>query len=133
MRRNCEAVNAGVRRLISPPQRLIAADPVSWACLKDRISKTRKQPLILHAENGNAMRAATLESRPAELGVLRSFSIPRVCIDNMYSQSLFRVVWTKSRGAGSIGLITPENHLPSKPILSVGGRVCRLVHPPTPP
>ncbi len=41
----------------------IAADLVSRACLRERISKGRKQPLILHADNGNAMRATTLESR----------------------------------------------------------------------
>ena len=52
----------------------IAADLVSRACLRERISKSRQQPLILHADNGNAMRAATLESRLEELGVLRSFS-----------------------------------------------------------
>jgi transposase InsO family protein len=56
----------------------IAADLVSRACLRERISKGRRQPLILHADNGNAMRAATLESRLEELGVLRSFSRPRV-------------------------------------------------------
>jgi hypothetical protein len=49
----------------------IAADLVSRACLRERISKRRRQPLILHADNGNAMRAATLESRLEELGVLR--------------------------------------------------------------
>ncbi len=32
----------------------IAADLVSRACLRERISKIRKQPLILHADNGNA-------------------------------------------------------------------------------
>jgi putative transposase len=36
------------------------------------------------------MRAATLESRLEELGVLRSFSRPRVSNDNPYSESLFR-------------------------------------------
>jgi transposase InsO family protein len=41
----------------------IAADLVSWACLCERISKSRQQPLILHADSGNAMRGATLESR----------------------------------------------------------------------
>ena len=61
-------------------------------CLRERISKGRKQPLILHADNGNAMRAATLESRLEELGVLRSFSRPRVSNDNPYSESLFRTV-----------------------------------------
>ena len=70
----------------------IAADLVSRACLRERISKGRPQPLILHADNGNAMRAATLESRLEELGVLRSFSRPRVSNDNPYSESLFRTV-----------------------------------------
>jgi putative transposase len=46
----------------------IAADLVSRACLRERISRGRKQPLILNADNGNAMRAATLESRLEELG-----------------------------------------------------------------
>ena len=70
----------------------IAADLVSRACLRERISKGRLQPLILHADNGNAMRAATLESRLEELDVLRSFSRPRVSNDNPYSESLFRTV-----------------------------------------
>ncbi|MEA5411463.1 IS3 family transposase [Synechococcus sp. BA-120 BA3] len=70
----------------------IAADLVSRACLRERISKGRKQPLVLHADNGNAMRAATLESRLEELGILRSFSRPRVSNDNPYSESLFRTV-----------------------------------------
>jgi transposase InsO family protein len=70
----------------------IAADLVSRACLRERISKGRKQPLILHADNGNAMRAATLESRLEELGVLRSFSRPRVSDDHPYSESVFRTV-----------------------------------------
>ena len=70
----------------------IAADLVSRACLRERISKGRPHPLVLHADNGNAMRAATLESRLEELGVLRSFSRPRVSNDNPYSESLFRTV-----------------------------------------
>jgi transposase InsO family protein len=70
----------------------IAADLVGRACLRERIGKGRRQPLILHADNGNAMRAATLETRLEELGVLRSFSRPRVSNDNPYSESLFRTV-----------------------------------------
>ena len=38
------------------------------------------------------LRAATLESRLEELGVLRSFSRPRVSNDNPYSESLFRTL-----------------------------------------
>lgn len=70
----------------------IAADLVSRACLRERFSKTRKQSLILHADNGNAMRAATLDSRLEELGVLRSSMSPRVSNDNPYFESLFRTV-----------------------------------------
>ena len=70
----------------------IAADLVGRACLRERISKGCRQPLVLHADNGNAMRAATLEARLEELGVLRSFSRPRVSNDNPYSESLFRTV-----------------------------------------
>jgi transposase InsO family protein len=61
----------------------------SWG-VAERISKGRKQPLVHHADNVNAMRATTLESRLEELGVLRSFSRPRVSNDNPYSESLFR-------------------------------------------
>ena len=70
----------------------LAAQLVSRACLKERVSRRRKQPLILHADNGTSMRAATLEVRLEELGVLRSFSRPRVSNDNPYSESLFRTV-----------------------------------------
>ena len=59
----------------------IAADLVSRARLRERISKGGKQPLVLHADNGNAMRAATLKSRLEELGGLLSFSRPRVSND----------------------------------------------------
>jgi len=88
----------------------IAADLVNRACLWERISKGRRQPLILYADNGNAMRAATLESRLEELGVLRSFSRPRVSNDNPYSESLFHTLSTQSRGAVSTGRTTPEGH-----------------------
>lgn len=58
----------------------IAADLLSRACLRERISKGRRQTLILHADNGNVMRAATLESRLEDLGVLRSFSRPSAAV-----------------------------------------------------
>ncbi len=63
---------------------------LSRACRRGRISKGRPHPLVLHADNGNAMRVATLENRLEELGVLRSFSRPRVSNDNPFSESLFR-------------------------------------------
>jgi putative transposase len=68
----------------------IAADLVGRACIRERISKGHKQPLIQHVDNGNAMRAATLEAWLEEQCVLRSFSRQRVRNDNPYSESLFR-------------------------------------------
>ena len=38
----------------------IAADLVSVACMHERIARGRNQPLILHPDNGNAVRAVTL-------------------------------------------------------------------------
>ena len=76
----------------------LAAELVSRACLKERISKRRSQPLILHADNGSSMRGAALEVRLEELGVLRSFSRPRVSNDNPYSESLFRTVKYRPKG-----------------------------------
>jgi len=67
----------------------LAADLISKACIWERISKQRQSRLVLHAENGSAMRAATLDVRLEELGVLRSFSRPRVSNDNPYSEALF--------------------------------------------
>jgi putative transposase len=68
----------------------LGADLISCACLRERISKRRQRQLTLHADNGGAMRSATLETRPEELGVLRSFSWPRVSNDNPFSEVLFR-------------------------------------------
>ncbi|WP_254940904.1 DDE-type integrase/transposase/recombinase [Cyanobium sp. Morenito 9A2] len=60
----------------------IAADLLSSAYIRERISKDRRQPVVLHADNGNNIRAARLEARLEELGVLRSFSRLRVSNDN---------------------------------------------------
>ena len=111
----------------------IAADLVGRACLRERISKGRPQPLILHADNGNAMRAATMESRLEELGVLRSFSRPRVSNDNPYSESLFHTLKPAGlpsaaipeRGRGlqlgsSIRFVTPSQRHSGKAI-----EICR--------
>jgi hypothetical protein len=68
----------------------LAADLISRACIRERISKRSQRQLILHADNGGAMRcSATLEVRLEELGVLRSFSRPRVSNDNPFSEALF--------------------------------------------
>ncbi len=69
----------------------LAAELISRACLRERISKRRQRQLILHADNGGAMRSATLETRLEELGVQNSFSRQRVSNDNLFSEVLFRM------------------------------------------
>ena len=52
--------------------------------MRERVCKGRKQPLIVHIDNGNAMRAANLGVRLEELGILRSFSMPKVSNEKPY-------------------------------------------------
>jgi len=66
-----------------------AANLVSRACLKERISKRQRQPQILHADNDSAIHAASLERQLEELGMLRSSSKPLVSNDTPYPESLF--------------------------------------------
>ena len=40
----------------------LAASLVSMACVRERIGKRRLQPLILHADNGNALAAGFSKS-----------------------------------------------------------------------
>ncbi len=46
--------------------------------------------LVLHADNGGPMKGATLKATMENLGVIASYSRPRVSDDNPYSEALFR-------------------------------------------
>jgi transposase InsO family protein len=48
------------------------------------------QPLVLHSDNGSPMKGATLLETLYRLGVVTSYSRPRVSNDNPFSESLFR-------------------------------------------
>ena len=48
--------------------------------------------LVLHADNGNAMRGNTMVSTLQWLGIVPSFSRPHVSDDNPYSEALFRTL-----------------------------------------
>lgn len=49
-------------------------------------------PLVLHSDNGAPMKAQTMKAKMEELGVLGSYSRPRVSDDNPYSEALFRTL-----------------------------------------
>ena len=46
--------------------------------------------VVLHSDNGSAMKGATLLMAMRELGVVPSYSRPRVSNDNAYAEALFR-------------------------------------------
>ena len=48
--------------------------------------------LVLHSDNGPAMRGSTMLATLQQLGVVPSFSRPHVADDNPYSESLFRTL-----------------------------------------
>ena len=58
-------------------------------CRKENIEKDK---LTLHSDNGGAMKGATMLATMQKLGVVASFSRPRVSDDNPYSESLFKTV-----------------------------------------
>jgi transposase InsO family protein len=63
--------------------------------LIDRICKEEgisKNQLTLHADNGGAMKGATMLATLQRLGVIPSFSRPKVSDDNPYSEALFKTV-----------------------------------------
>lgn len=58
-------------------------------CLREGVQRDQ---LFLHADNGGPMKASTMLITLQRLGVLPSFSRPRVSDDNAYSEALFRTL-----------------------------------------
>ncbi|WP_373092786.1 IS3 family transposase [Zhongshania sp.] len=50
------------------------------------------KPVVLHSDNGAPMKSQTMKAKMEELGVLSSYSRPRVSNDNPFSESLFRTL-----------------------------------------
>jgi len=59
------------------------------ACLRQGIDP---EGLVLHSDNGGPMKGATMLATLQKLGVVPSFSRPRVSDDNPYSEALFRTM-----------------------------------------
>jgi transposase InsO family protein len=65
------------------------------AALMERATReqsVRKNALVLHADNGGPMKGSTMLATLHRLGVLASFSRPRVSDDNPYAEALFRTL-----------------------------------------
>lgn len=67
----------------------VAAALMTRACSEGNVDP---RGLVLHSDNGKAMRGATMISTLQWLGVIPSFSRPHVSDDNPYSEALFRTL-----------------------------------------
>lgn len=67
----------------------LAAWLIEAACRSEGVERNT---LTLHSDNGGPMKAGTTLAKLQELGVIASFSRPRVSNDNPYSEACFRTV-----------------------------------------
>jgi putative transposase len=67
----------------------LASEMITRACLKQGINRDQ---LNLHADNGGSMKGATMLATLQWLGIVPSFSRPRVSDDNPFSESLFKTL-----------------------------------------
>jgi transposase InsO family protein len=67
----------------------IAAAMIARAGVENGVDRDR---LVIHSDNGAPMKGATLLATLQSLGIVPSFSRPRVYDDNPYSEALFRTL-----------------------------------------
>lgn len=67
----------------------LSAALLARGCLREGIA-AQERPLVLHSDNGGAMKGATMLAAMQNLGVMPSFSRPRVSNDNAHAETLFR-------------------------------------------
>jgi putative transposase len=66
-----------------------AAKLVEESCRRESVAFGR---LVLHADNGTPMKGRTMLAKLEQLGVVPSFSRPRVSDDNPFAEALFRTM-----------------------------------------
>ena len=64
----------------------LAAELLKRGTLREKVLEV----LILHSDNGSAMKGSTMLATMQNLGVVASFSRPRVSNDNAFAESLFK-------------------------------------------
>jgi len=67
----------------------LARDLIRQTCLRHGVDQKQ---LVLHSDNGGPMKGATMLATLQWLGIVPSFSRPKVSDDNPYSESLFRTL-----------------------------------------
>jgi putative transposase len=66
-----------------------AAELIDTTCAREGVVRNQ---LALHADNGVAMKGKTMLAKLEQLGVVSSFSRPRVCDDNPFPEALVRTL-----------------------------------------
>jgi transposase InsO family protein len=81
----------------------LAAELMTGICADHRLDAKK---IVLHSDNGGPMKGATMLATLQRLGVMPSFSRPRVSDDNPFSEALFRTLkycsWYPSMPFGSL-------------------------------
>jgi putative transposase len=67
----------------------LASALIDEACRREGIDRAG---LVVHSDNGPAMKGKTMLAKMQELGIVASFSRPRVSDDNPFSEALFRTM-----------------------------------------
>jgi len=68
-----------------------SSELASWLMRRTSLAEgLAGRSLVLHSDNGSAMKGATMLATLEQLGIAPSFSRPRVSNDNAYAESLFR-------------------------------------------
>ncbi len=67
----------------------LASVLIDEACRREGIDRAG---LVIHSDNGPAMKGKTVLAKMQELGIVPSFSRPRVSDDNPFSEALFRTM-----------------------------------------
>jgi len=80
----------------------LAAELVDAACAGEGFVRDQ---LALHADNGGAMKGKTMLVKLEQLGVVPSFSRPRVSDDNPFPEALFRTLKYRPGYPDELGIV----------------------------
>jgi transposase InsO family protein len=71
----------------------LASELVERAMLSEKVKiKNNQKPLVLHSDNGSPMKSYTLKAKLEVLGIISSYSRPRVSNDNPFSEAQFKTM-----------------------------------------
>lgn len=82
------------RKLVASVVHDVQSDDLAAVLVDETCRREHVEPgtLVLHADNGAAMKGKTMLVKLEELGVIPSFSRPRVSDDNPFPEALFRTL-----------------------------------------